>query len=183
MTLSINFLCISEGSELITLGLLVPILAQEWNLTLLQQSLLLGATSLGIPVGTLLQGISDKYRRSTFILLDSVVLTVFGLFFIVCWDAASFGVTRFLYLVGVGVCIPLATTYTTEISPASMRNTLLSRSWIYWSAGFFIGCLLGWAFLDKGLWRVDLLIICLPSILALIEHLMFGRESLHFLWV
>jgi hypothetical protein len=43
--------------------------------------------------------------------------------------------------------------------------------------------LLGWIFLQDKSWRTLLFIICLPGIYALIEHMLYGRESLRYLWV
>lgn len=64
-----------------------------------------------------------------------------------------------------------------------MKSTLMTRPFILFSLGSILSCVLGWLFLPSKQWRFVLLIICIPGLVALVIHLLTGRESLHFLWV
>jgi MFS family permease len=114
----LSILLIAEGAETIAIGFLLPIISQQWHLTILQESIGLTLMNLGMPLGTLIQGYSDKYGRAPFIFLDAVVLFIFGLISAVAWDFPSFVVARFFYEIGIGICLPLTACYTAEISPA-----------------------------------------------------------------
>jgi MFS transporter, putative metabolite:H+ symporter len=176
-------LLFSEGCETIALGLLLPILAEEWALSTFEQSLLITTVYFGVAVGSYVQIYSDRYGRYSFILYNALLQTVFGIFSCLCWNYTSFLLARFFYGVGIGICLPLSASYITEISPAYMRATLLSKSRVYWSAGCVFTCLLGWVFLRSSSWRSLLFAICLPGIYSLYEHVKEGKESLRYLWV
>lgn len=145
--------------------------------------MLITVVYLGVSVGSYLQVYSDTYGRYFFITADILLQMFFGLFSCICWNYSSFLAARFFYGVGIGICLPLSASYITEISPAYMRATLLSKSRVYWSAGILATCFLGWALLEQRAWRLLLFIICLPGIYAMFEHKLHGRESLRYLWV
>jgi len=123
---------------------------------------------VGVAFGSYLQVYSDKHGRYAFITYNAILQSLFGLLSCVCWNYSSFLVARFFYGVGIGICIPLSATYITEIAPAHMRASLITRSRIWWSAGCLVTCLLGWLFLASNSWRWLLFVIWLPGIYALI---------------
>jgi len=134
-------------------------------------------------MGSYLQIYSDRYGRHTFITWDAALQCFFGLFSCICWNYSSFLIARFFYGVGIGICLPLSISYITEISPSSMRATILVRSRFCWSIGCVITCFLGYYFLQDNSWRKLLFVICLPGLYALYEHKTDGKESLRYLWV
>ena len=165
------------------LGLLLPVLKQEWGLSVFEQSMIITVVYMGVATGSYLQAYSDTIGRYRFITLDAVVQTLFGLLSCVCWNYESFLLVRFFYGIGIGICLPLSGSYIAEVSPAYMRATLMARSRVYWSGGCLTSCILGWFFLANNSWRWLLFSICLPGIYALGEHLLNGKESLRYLWV
>ena len=104
-------LLLSEGCETIVLGLLLPIIKEEWQLSVFQQSLLITIVYLGVSIGSFIEVYSDKYGRYVFITWDAAITTFFGLFSCVCWDFNSFLIARFFYGVGIGICLPLSASY------------------------------------------------------------------------
>ena len=128
-----------------------------------------------MPIGSFLQGFSDNHGRKLFILIDAMLLLTFGLFSVVSWNFPIFVVSRFFYEVGIGMSLPLVTAYTSEVTPSEWRAPFLGRLWIIWVSGYFVSCFLGYFFLTHNQWRMVMLILCLPSILALIFHFNFGR--------
>ena len=81
------------------------------------------------------------------------------------------------------MCLPLAASFTAEICEAGQRATLLARMWILWIGGYILSCILGYFFLVHNQWRLVLLILCVPSLFALVLQMLVGRETLHYLWV
>lgn len=65
---SLYLLLFSEGCETVVLGLLLPVLTQEWALDTFQQSMMITTVYLGVLLGSYLQVYSDKYGRHPFIL-------------------------------------------------------------------------------------------------------------------
>ena len=134
----------------------------------------------GVATGSYLQMYSDRFGRYSFILYDTILQSVFGVVSCFCWSYGSFLVARFFYGVGIGICLPLSAAYITEISPAYMRATLLTKSRVYWSIGSVVTCFFAWILLAQGQdssasWRTLLFLICLPSFYALYEHRTHGR--------
>lgn len=138
---------------------------------------------MGVAVGSYVQAFSDKYGRDSFVLGVAVLQTVFGLFSCICWNFQSFLFVRFFIGVAIGICMPLSATYITEISPTRMRATIFAKSRVCFSgAAVFTNCL-GWLLLEHRAWRLLLLVISVPGVLALLEHVLYSRESLRYLWV
>ena len=61
-----------------------------------------------------------------------------------------------------------------------MRATKLVISRVFWSLGSVFACIIGW--LTRTHWRILLLILNLPNILAVIDLYRNGVESLRYLW-
>jgi MFS transporter, SP family, major inositol transporter len=163
--------------------LLLPVLRKEWHLSLTSAAVGLTLMNIGMPLGSFLQGYSDNIGRSKFVLLDAIILIVFGLASVVAPNFHFFVAIRFFYEIGVGICMPLTCAFTNEISPSAKKTSLLSRMWIIWVTGYLLSCLLGWLLLAQGEWRLMLLVLVLPHILGLGAYYLAGRESLHYLWV
>ena len=109
-----------------------------------QKSLLITMVYLGVSIGSYLQTYSAQYGRHRFLLVDAVLTSVFRLLSAFCPSYETFLVTRFFYGVGIGIIVPLTATYITEIVPGSARGGILNLSFIYWSVGCLISCVLGW---------------------------------------
>lgn len=75
--------------------------------------MLITVVFIGVSIGSYLQVYSDKYGRYQFILWDTVLQTVFGIFSCFCWNYNSFLFARFFYGVGIGICLPLSASYIT----------------------------------------------------------------------
>ncbi len=135
---------------------------------------------VGVGLGSYLQIYSDRYGRYSFILYDSLLQTIFGLFSCLSWNYHSFLVARVVYGVGVGICLPLSASYVTEISPGETRAGLMQKTRMFWAVGCVFTCVVCYFMRDS--WRLVLLTICLPGIVALVEFVIYGKESLRYLW-
>lgn len=165
------------------LGLLLPILKKEWDLTPFQLSILITFVYLGVGLGSYIQSFSDRYGRKIFITWDIILQSIFGLLSCICWNYSSFLLVRFFYGVALGICFPLSGSYISEITPPEGRVKLLIYTRYFFSGGALFTCALGWYLLSTNSWRLLLFLICLPGIYAFFEHQKYGRESLKFLWI
>ena len=60
----------------------------------------------------------------------------------------------------------------------------MSKSRVYWSAGCFFACVVGWVCLTNGKhWRVLLFILSLPCFVSIWDLRKNGVESLRYLWI
>lgn len=183
LTRSLYLLLFAEGCETIVLGLLIPKLGYEWNMGKFEKSLLITMVYAGVSLGSYLETYSDHYGRYKFLLFNAILTSIFGLLSVFCTTFNMFLITRFFYGIGIGIILPLTATYITEIVPGSVRGHVLTLSRIYWSAGTFAACVLGWFLLQGGHWRILLFTICLPSFYAIYDIHHNGKESLRYLWV
>ena len=69
--------------------------------------------NFGMPLGAFLQGYSDRFGRSVFVLINGSITFLFGLLSVIAWNFPSFILLRFLYDIGIGMCLPLASVYVT----------------------------------------------------------------------
>ena len=113
LTRSIFTLLFVEGSESIVLGLLLPVLTAEWNISTSEKSYLIALVYLGVTIGSLIQSYSDVYGRYNFLLLNAVITTIFGFLSCICDSFVAFVIVRFFYGIGIGIILPVSATYIT----------------------------------------------------------------------
>ena len=176
------FMTLNLGSQMMALGLLLPVAHKQWNLTTLEESIGLTIITIGTPIGSILQGYSDQIGRSPFVLLNAAISLIFGLLTAISWSFPVFVISRFFIAVAIGIFLPLIGCYTAEIAPDHARPSLLSNTYMLWAGGYMFCLIFGYAFLPQNQWRIVSLILCLPSLLTLLSHYLFGRETLHYLW-
>ena len=164
------------------IGFRLPFITSLWNLTVFEQSFALFLIGFGMVLGSFLQSYSDNIGRKPFMLIDAIILFVFGLLSTISWNLNSFVIIRFCYGIGIGMCLPLTSTYSSEVTPSAKRGNLLGMLWNAWVVGQLLTCLLCYFFLNFNQWRLVLLFLSLPGLVALILYCFFGRESIHFLW-
>ncbi len=137
---------------------------------------------IGVALGAYFQSFSDRYGRLPFFNFSIILQNIFGLLSIVSWSFESFSVFRIIYGFGMGVFVPLASSYITEVAPTQMRGIMLTNTRYWWSFGCIGTTILAWYFLTDSSWRLLLFCICMPGIYSLYLHRKFGKESLRFLW-
>jgi MFS transporter, putative metabolite:H+ symporter len=179
---TLALLLLSVGAQTMAQGLTLPILKQQWHLSTLQEAMGFMIMNIGMPLGSILQSLSDTFGRKVFIFIDLLIVTIFGLLSAIAWDFTSLVIFRFFYSIGVGILFPLFSCYATEVSPNSKKGTLVTALWIIFVGGYLLCCLLGYFLLPNSQWRLLIFLLCIPSILALVTYCFFQRESLHYLW-
>jgi predicted MFS family arabinose efflux permease len=98
------------------------------------------------------------------------------------WNFPAFVVIRFFYEIGIGMCMPLTSYYSAEVTPAKHRASMMTFIWNIWTWGYIFSCALGYFFFTQNKWRIMVLLLTTPSLLALVSIWFYGRESLNYLW-
>ncbi|MGN6652011.1 MFS transporter [Trinickia sp.] len=161
-----------------------------WHLSLQQAGLLISSGLVGFLVGAAVHGaIADRFGRRITLIAGLWITTVFSLLTALAADSfASFCTLRILTGLGLGVLLPLSTTYINELAPRRVENTFalwgVALGWATGGAaaglvGVFLTPYAGW----QGLyWIGSLSILLIPFVhLYLPESpkfaLLRGRES------
>ncbi|WP_027802456.1 MFS transporter [Paraburkholderia dilworthii] len=161
-----------------------------WLLSLQQAGLLVSSGLVGFLFGAAIHGaIADRFGRRITLIAGLWITTVFSVLTALAADTfASFCTLRVLTGLGLGVLLPLATTYINELAPRRVENTFaLWGVALGWAAGGAAAGLVG-VFLTphtgwQGLyWIGSLSILLIPFVhLYLPESpkfaLLRGRES------
>lgn len=164
------------------IGLLIPHLANEWNIGIYENSLLITIIYLGVAAGAYLETFSDKYGRYRFVIIDAILQLFFGLASALCSSFYTFLFCRFFYGVSIGLIVPIAMSFLTEITPNEQRCQTLLIGNVVWAVGSLTTCLLSWLLLQSQHWRILLALLCIPGAFALYFQNKNGRESLRYLW-
>ena len=175
LVIPLLFLLINQGAQMLALGLFLPMIKKEWNISTLEEAVGLTIINSGILVGSVLVGFSDKVGRSPIILVNAIMTLVFGLLTAISWNFYVFVATRFCIAIGVGMFLPLIGAYTAEIAPTEERGTLLSNIYVLWAGGYIFCIVCGYYFLIRSQWRMVSLILCIPAVFAIVTFFILGR--------
>ena len=138
----------SEGFVMIGISLMVPVIAQSWNLTPIQKGLLGGSVLLGFTIGSAFAGsISDtKGRRVAFCLGNSISVVggLIGVF--MANDIWSLFSTNFLVGFGIGVSVSSLFSLTSELTNKFWRSIINGGIWYSFVLGELAGCYLAYKY-------------------------------------
>ena len=175
----------SDGSEIVALSILLPVLQKEWNITEEQQGLLGSILFLGIFGGSLLGGyISDRIGRRKALLHASWVQFLIGILSTVVTDITGFILLRGIFGVIIGFTIPLTPSLASEITPVELRGRGIVAVNFFFSLGKFYAVIVAKFCLDSltsGNWRAMLIWCSLPSLLVWLGTWLYVKESPRFL--
>ena len=183
----IGFVYVADGSEIIALSLLLPVLKNEWHIPDGIQSLLGSILFFGIFLGSLAAGIiSDKYGRRSALLYSSFAQFWIGIFSAAVNNIELFIITRGLFGFIIGFTIPLAPSIISEITPMHLRGKGLVVVNFFFTLGKIYACFVAWFTLNdltSGNWRAMLVFCTLPTIVVWFGTWKFLDESPRYLVV
>lgn len=147
-------LTIADGFDLGVVAYIAPALTAEWNLNPSALGYVFGSGLLGLAIGAVFFApLADRMGRRSIII---VAATLTGLSMLASAFATSsdhFLVARLITGAGVGVLIPVLTTYVSEISKSSSRNVNVALIVAIGTVGSVIAALLSANLLDDVGWR------------------------------
>ncbi|BBB90026.1 MAG TPA: MFS transporter [Methylomusa anaerophila] len=147
------------------IAFILPVLAQEWNLTTAQMGLIGSMGLLGMAVGAVLAGTAaDKFGRKTVfavtLLIYSVATGLCGL----AWNYQSLLVFRFLVGFGLGGELPVAATLMAEYSPPARRGRFVVLLESFWGLGWLAAALISYLIIPYYGWQMAFFIGAVPAL-------------------
>ncbi|TWP53320.1 MFS transporter [Lentzea tibetensis] len=145
---------------------LIPLVAEEWGLSLAERGWVGTANLIGMAVGAFGWGaIADVVGRKKAFSLTLLMFSVFTVAGALSPDFVTFCVFRFLAGVGLGGCIPVDFALVGEFTPAKYRGRVLAAMDGFWPLGATLCGIVSAALLPFDNWRLLLLTMVLPGLL------------------
>ncbi len=168
------YIIIFDGYDLAALGVILPRIMTEWNLTGAQAGLLGSYTLIGMMLGALTLGaLSDKLGKKKVIAFCVVVFSVFTFLCAFANNATEFGWYRFLGGIGLGGVMPVVTSLTSEYAPKNKRSFLVGLMFSGYSVGGMLAAILGMFIIPMFGWNAVFYIAIFPILLLplILKHL------------
>lgn len=166
-------LTLFDGYDTFNPAYVIHYVRDPWNLSLQQAGMLVSSGLIGFLCGAALHGmVADRFGRRSTLIGGLWITTLFSLLTALFADSfVSFCVLRVITGIGLGVLLPLSTTYINELAPRRVANQFslwgVALGWAAGGAmagvvGVFVTPVIGW----QGLYWVG----CLSVILLPILH-------------
>ncbi|PVY28442.1 MFS transporter [Williamsia muralis] len=174
-----------EGMIVFMVGVALPLITAEFDLTSAQAGLTTAAPLLGIMIGaSALGGLSDRWGRRQMFLAEMALFTVFLVGVTVSPGYGSLVVC----LIGMGLALgcdyPTAHTMISETMPTSVRGRGVLAAFGFQAVGALAGTLVGVLILgnrdELSDWRWMFAVVVIPSLLVMVGRL-FIVQSPHWL--
>jgi MFS family permease len=141
-----GLLTLFDGYDTFNPAYVIHYVAGPWGLKAGQAGLLISSGLVGFLLGAALHGVAaDRFGRRGTLLAGLWITSVFTLLTALLANSfASFCVLRLLTGMGLGVLLPLATTYINELAPRRVANTFsLWGVALGWAAGGTLAGIVG----------------------------------------
>lgn len=141
-----GLLTLFDGYDTFNPAYVIHYVAGPWGLKAGQAGLLISSGLVGFLLGAALHGVAaDRFGRRGTLLAGLWITSVFTLLTALLANSfASFFVLRLLTGMGLGVLLPLATTYINELAPRRVANTFsLWGVALGWAAGGTLAGIVG----------------------------------------
>ena len=173
---------LSDGYDLASMGMVVPVLVEEWGVEASAFSFALSAVLIGVFVGSSSAGyLGDRIGRRTTICL----MLLFGFVGMASTPLVhtmeQLTIARFCTGIGVGGSIPVTLAYTQEFMPARIRNLLTTFMYTGAGMGSVVAGAFGPTIIDAGGWELVFIVGAAVPALVCIMVIFFLPESIRFL--
>lgn len=164
-----------EGMVVFMVGVALPLIAVEFDLTSTEKGIVSAATLFGILVGaTALGNLSDRFGRKAMFFAEMVL---FCIFLAVTIFAPSF-IILVIALIGLGLALgcdyPTAHTMISETIPTSARGRLVLSAFGFQAVGAVAGTVVGMIVLGNrdsvSDWRIMFAVVIVPAILVTVAR-------------
>jgi MFS transporter, AAHS family, 4-hydroxybenzoate transporter len=142
----ITLITLFDGYDTFNPAYVIHYVMQSWGLQPSQAGLLVSSGLIGFLFGSMGHGmVADRYGRRNTLLAGLWIINVMTLLTAMfATDFASFCGLRFLTGIGLGVLLPLGTTYINELAPARVSNSFSLWGVTFgWSLGGVVAGLVG----------------------------------------
>ncbi len=161
-------------------GVLIPLLREEWDLSVGEAAWIGTANLIGMAVGAFVWGtVADRIGRKKAFTATLLMFSLFTLAGVLTGDIVWFAVFRFLAGFGLGGCIPVDYALVGEFTPKRHRGTVLTAMDGWWPVGAAAcGFLSAWLVAQFGDWRLPMLAMILPALLVFLVRLYVPESPL-----
>lgn len=133
-----------DGFDFFIIGIALPFLEKDFNLTSPQIGAIAVSAILGSLIGSLTLGaITDKVGRQKMLLIDIALFIVASIGTALAWNATSLIFFRFLLGVAIGADYPISVAYITENVPSKLRGRMVVGAFTFQAVGALFGALTG----------------------------------------
>jgi AAHS family 4-hydroxybenzoate transporter-like MFS transporter len=169
----VTLITLFDGYDTFNPAYVIHYVAQPWGLAPSQAGLLVSSGLVGFLFGAMGHGMAaDRFGRRSTLLAGLWVVNVFTLltaFF--ATDFVNFCALRFLTGLGLGVLLPLGTTYINELAPQRVSNRFsLWGVTLGWSLGGVFASLVGVFLTPQYGWQILYFVGALSIPLTLVVH-------------
>ncbi|MCL4350940.1 MAG: sugar porter family MFS transporter [Candidatus Thermoplasmatota archaeon] len=162
-----NFL---DGYDIAIISVAILLLKNEYSLSSLDQTLLLGSTIIGMIFGGILGGIiTDLKGRKYIYMWDMLLFILFTFLTAISQSFNELLIFRLLLGIAIGADYAISPTIIAEYSPSRLRGRLLTVNGVAWFVGAALSYGAGFMLAPYGSigWRVMFLLGIIPAALVL----------------
>lgn len=119
-----SFLIVAyDGYDLVTLGTVLPVLIDKWNLTAVEAGAIGSYGLFGMMFGAIIFGtLADRIGRKNVIIITVILFSLFTFLCGLAETPAIFSTYRFLGGLGLGGAFPNIIALMTDYAPKSMKS-------------------------------------------------------------
>jgi AAHS family 4-hydroxybenzoate transporter-like MFS transporter len=169
----ITLITLFDGYDTFNPAYVIHYVMQPWGLLPSQAGLLVSSGLIGFLFGAMGHGIAaDRFGRRSTLLAGLWIVNVLTLLTaIFATDFVSFCILRFITGLGLGILLPLGTTYINELAPQRVSNRFsLWGVTLGWSLGGVLASLVGVFLTPRFGWQVLYWVGTLSIPLTLVVH-------------
>jgi MFS family permease len=178
---TIGLILVADGIEMSGMGLILPIITNEWHISQTLQGLLGTTLFLGFFIGSVLGAIySDRLGRVNSLTWISLLQFFVGLCSCIATNVYIYLFVRVILGGLLGFMAPVIPSLCIELTPANMRGRTTVILMSLYSLGQLMSTIIAYFTLEdlsRGNWRLMLFICSLPPLLVWFLSYMYLKES------
>nr|WP_085961788.1 MFS transporter [Crocosphaera chwakensis] len=133
-----------DGFDFFVIGIALPFLKQDFQLTSLETGAVAVAAIAGALLGSLTLGpLTDKIGRQKMLVVDLAIFILASAGTALSWNAWSLIIFRFMVGVGIGADYPISVAYITENMPSRLRGRMVIGAFTFQAIGSLLGAITG----------------------------------------
>ncbi|MGN8251601.1 MFS transporter [Pseudomonas sp. SMV7] len=163
-----------DGFILGAIGIVMPAITNDLELSLAWQGLIGASALIGIFLGGPLGGyLADKIGRKPMFTIDLTIFLVGSILQFFVTEAWQLFAVRLLMGVAIGADYAIGWPLLAEFAPARLRGKLLCVQEVGWYVGYLASYAIGWALTisDTANWNVILGLSTIPTVIVLLARL------------
>ena len=150
-----------DGFDLTVIAVALPMIANEWDVSAGEKSLITSSAIIGSFIGAAVLGnLTDRFGRKAMYVIDLLAFVVFAALTAFSQDVWQLIIFRFLLGIGIGADYPISATIVSEFASKKGRGKLSTSLGAMWFVGAVAAYLVGLVVLPLGdyAWRALLLV-------------------------